>query len=305
MITNFTIFAMLMQFANVDGQVREAQTRKPLPSVKVELLHQGVPNGLDFTDLDGRFRFLNVSPGTYTILAAFPGYDSKAFEFNPAMRSTMEIELTRTAGRKQKVAPVVSLRDYMIPETARKEFDRARKEIQRQDCAKAIPHLENGLRFAGPASALNDLGNCYRKLGEFDSAETSFKRAMELSDSAYIALNLAGVYTAEKRFKEAEDVLNVAIRRTPGNGDAYFGLALAYFKEGRLDEAEAAALQADSLPHKVADLHLLLAKIYARRSPDRVPDRVIEQLELYLKEDPKGHESDRVRQVVQALQSRR
>ena len=301
MITNFTILVVVMQFTSLEGQVREAQTRKTLPLVKVELLHQGVPSAWEYTDLDGHFRFLNVSPVTYTISATLPGYDAKAFEFNAAMRSSVEIELTRTADRKQNVAPVVSLRDYMIPETARKEFDRARKEIKREDCAKAIPHLENGLRLAGQASALNDLGNCYRKLGDFGNAETSFKRAMELSDSAYIALNLTEVYRAQKRFKEAEAVLDLAIRRTPENGDAYFGLAFTYFNEGRLEEAEAAAIQADSRPHRIADLHLLLAKIYARRNPDKV----VEQLELYLKEDPNGPESDRVRQVAKTLQSGR
>ncbi|PYS10739.1 MAG: hypothetical protein DMG17_24080 [Acidobacteria bacterium] len=73
----------------------------------------------------------------------------------------------------------------------------ARKEIKRQDCSKAVGHLENGLRLASDSSALNDLGNCYRLLGDFERAEASFKRAMELSDSVYIALNLAETYTAQ------------------------------------------------------------------------------------------------------------
>jgi tetratricopeptide (TPR) repeat protein len=294
MITNITIFSLLMQFASVDGHVRDAQNRNTLPLVRIELLHQGVPSALEYSDAGGQFHFANVVPGSYTISATSLGYDPKSVAFDTDRDSSFEIELTRTADHKQSVSPVVSVRDYMVPETAKKEFDRARKDIQRQDCPKAIAHLENGLRLVDHASALNDLGNCYRKLGDFNSAEASFKRAVELSDSVYIALNLAEVYTAQKRFSDARAVLDRATSRTPGNGDAYYGLALTYFQEERFDEAEAAALQADSRAHKIVDLHLLLAKIYARKNRDKA----LEQLEIYLKEAPNGPESDRVRQAL-------
>ena len=119
---------------------------------------------------------------------------------------------------------------------------------------------------------------------------------MELSDSVYIALNLAETDTAQRRFKEAETILALAIQRKPDNGDAYFGLAVAYVSQGRFQEAEAAALQADSRPHRIADLHLILAKMYLRTKPDKVAD----QLELYLKEAPNSAESDRVRKALGA-----
>src|SRR5579862_2950286 len=223
MITNLTIFVMMMQVASVDGQVRDAQTRKALAMVRVELLHQGVPNATEYTDPEGRFHFGNVFPGAYTISAAFMGYESKGVEFDSTMPGPFEIELTRTAGHEHQGPPVISVREYMIPEAARKEFDRAQKEMKRQDCPKAIEHLENGLRLVDHASALNDLGNCYRRLGKLDNAETSFRRAFELSNSVYIALNLAEVYTAQNRFDDAITALTTAVARTAMNGDAYYG----------------------------------------------------------------------------------
>jgi tetratricopeptide (TPR) repeat protein len=297
MITNLTIFVMLMQAASINGQVYDAQTRKALAMVRIELLRRGIPNAMDYTDAEGRFHFGNVFPGSYTISAASLGYDSQEVEFDPAMPGPFEIELARTPDHAQHGSPVVSVREYMLPEAARKEFDRAQKEIKRQDCPKAIEHLESGLRLVEHASALNDLGNCYRELGKFDRAEGAFKHAVELSDSVYIALNLAEVYTAQKRFKEARAVLDHAVARTPVNGDAYYGLALAYFEEGRYEEAETAALQAHIRPHRIADVHLLLAKVYARKNPERVAG----QLELYLDEAPNGGESERVRKVLKRL----
>src|SRR5262249_22165850 len=103
-------------------------------------------------------------------------------------------------------------------------------------------------------------------------------------------------YTAQKRYQDAETVLALAILRKPDSGDAYYGLAIAYLDQGRLQEAQEAALQADSRPHRIADLHLVLAKMYVHKNVEKL----LEQLELYLKEAPDGAESDRVRQALKA-----
>ena len=214
----------------------------------------------------------------------------------PMAPSPVVIELNRRKTESTGLPPVVSLRELLVPESARKEFDRARNEARRRDCPKAIGHFEKGLRaFDQDASAQNELGNCYRKLGQLDRAEDSFKSARALSDSVYVSLNLAEVYTAQGRFKEAETLLTETILKKPNAGDAYYGLALVYFQEGLLDDAQAAALQADSHPHRIADLHLLLGEIYWRKQD---PAAVIEQLEFYLKEAPNGPQSDRARQVL-------
>jgi len=283
-----------MQLVSIEGHIRDAQTGRPVQLVRVQLLSNGIPNSLEYTDVEGRFRFANVLPGSYTISAAASGYESRTVELNFVTGFPVEVQLTRTVDRANTADPIISLRDYMIPASARKEFDRARREIRRDDCSKAIGHLENGLRLASDSSALNDLGHCYRKLGDFDKAELSFKRAMELSDSVYIALNLAETYTAQKRYQEAEAVLTFTLQRKPESGDAYYGLAVSYLDQGRMQEAEAAALQADSRPHRIADVHLVLAKMYLHKNYDKL----VEHLELYLKEAPNGAESERVRQAL-------
>src|SRR5262249_2521559 len=188
------------------------------------------------------------------------------------------------------------LSHYTMPKMARKEFERARKDANRNDCSGAATHFENGLRlFGNDAAALNDLGNCYRKLGDLDSAETAFKRAIALSDSVYISLKLTDMDESQELFREAEDVFTVAIRRSPEHGDAYYGLATFYFHQGLFEAAKTNALQASSLAHKIADMHLLLAKIYLR---DNDQAGVRSQLEMYLKEDPKSPLSAKVKQAL-------
>jgi tetratricopeptide (TPR) repeat protein len=269
----------------------------------VELLFEGSPVDLQYTDHDGRFAFVNVMPRRYKVSAMYSGYDAAVIDIDLLGSTWVLIEMNRAIKPASNDGPaVMSRRDYVVPERARQEFDRGQKEIRRQDCAKAIEHFENGLRlFGGSATVLNDLGNCYRKVGDLEKAEESFKRAMTFSDNGHIALNLAEVFTAEKRFADAEQVLLDAIRKAPQNGDIYFGLAAAYFTEGRLPDAEAAALQADARPHGIADLHLLMAKINLRKSPEEV----LNQLELYLKEAPNGPESKRIRQLLKSMKAGR
>lgn len=292
-----TSLSGLGEAETLEGHVRDSRTHGGLAFAKVELLDRGVPIDRGFTNKEGEFRFVNLISQSYTVSAASPGYADAAVDVDMATRTRVDVELRRTTQPVQRTPPVVSLREYTVPENARKEFDRARKEIKRQDCAKAIEHLERGLRmYDQDASALNALGNCYRQLGEFESAEASFKRAMTLSSESYIAMNLAEVYSAQKRFRDAQTLLLGAIPKAKGDGDVYYALAAAYFQEGRLEEAETAALQADSRTHRLPDLHLLLAKIYAHSSPEKVAG----QLEIYLKEAPNGAESKRIRQLLRA-----
>lgn len=294
---------MVTQFASIEGQVRDSRTHAPIPFARVELWQAQLPVDQQATDKEGRFRFAALAQTRFTILVDYPGFDSASVEFDARMTSSrVTIELTRRKEVSSRGSPVVSLREYLAPQGALKEFERARKAAKREDCSSAVSHFEQGLRiFDEDAAAHNDLGNCYRKLGQLDLAEASFKRAGALSDSVYISLNLAEVFTTQNRFAEAEAVLNQAIRKQPNAGDAFYGLALAYFEQGHIDEAEKAALDADSRIHRIADLHMLLAKIYLRKQNAAA---LIEQLESYLEEAPNGPQSEEVRQDLKRFRSR-
>src|SRR5262249_19745171 len=227
------------------------------------------------------------------------GYETSYIQIDTQMAaSRIVIELIQKRSSTTSLRPGISVREFLVPKTAREEFDRARKELRGGNCTKAIAHFEQGLRiFEEDASAHNDVGNCYRKLGKLDKAEESFKRAGALSDSVYIRLNLAEVYTSQERFNEAELVLLEAVRKGSYAGDAYYGLALVYFKQNLLEKAVAAGLQAHDFPHQVADVHLVLAEIYLR---ERKSADALQQLQMYLKEAPNGALSEPIRQLVKS-----
>jgi tetratricopeptide (TPR) repeat protein len=288
---------MLTQFGAIEGQVRDARTHMPITLAKVELWTLQTPVNLQHTNSDGRFQFVNLADGDYSISVSYSGYQPAYVDISmPLAGLPIVIDIVRRETSPTNIQPSISLREYLVPKNARKEFDRARKEVTRQDCRSAVTHFENGLQvFDQDASAHNDLGNCYRQLGELDRAEASFLRARELTDSIYVSLNLAEVYTAQKRFKEAETVLLRAVEKGSKTGDGYYGLALVYLQQGRLDDAEAALVRADSYPHQIADIHVVLAEIYWQKQKS---SDAFSQLERYLQEAPNGTLSQRVRQVL-------
>jgi tetratricopeptide (TPR) repeat protein len=299
MISQSLVLMLVAQFSGIDGQVRDARTHREIPSAKVDVSSSRIPVDGQYADQSGRFRFENLQPGSYVLSVESTGYEPATVAIEVAPPRTPApaiIELVRKKTQSEGRPQAVPLNQYTMARTARKEFETARKDANRNDCGRAVRHFENGLRlFGNDAAALNDLGNCYRKLGEMDSAETAFKRAIELSDSVYISLNLAELYESQERFREAEDVFIDAIRRSPEHGDAYYGLAALYFQQGLFEAAKTKALQASSLPHKIADVHLLLAKIYLRSNDQAA---LTSELEMYVKEDPKSAVSARVKQAL-------
>jgi tetratricopeptide (TPR) repeat protein len=296
MITLISMFVMLAQVSAIDGIVRDARTHRAIPQANVEMFQSQTPVATQWTNADGRFGFGPLQPGHYEIVVVVSGYQTAMMDFDlPATVSPMTIEMNQKTVPQFSAHLAIPLKQLM-PNRAAKEFNRAQQEIRKDNCAEAIGHLERGLRaFDKDASAHNDLGNCYRKLNRLDRAEASFKRARELTDSVYVALNLAEVYTAEHRFEEAKAVLNEAIGKNPDSGDAFYGLALLCFSEGRIDAGEAAALQAETRPHQIADLHLVLGKLYFNKGNYAAS---IRQLESYLKEAPNGAASESIKGIL-------
>ena len=296
MLTPSLILTLITQLAPIEGQVRDARTHAPIRAARIELWHAQVPVALQYTDSDGGFRFSSIPAGNFMISVDHPEYDSSSVVMETPAPPLVSIELVQKKPVEAGRGRVVTLREFLIPTGAQKEFAIARKEVSRSGCANAVPHFENGLRtYDQDASAHNDLGNCYRKLGQLDLAEHSYERARALSDSVYVSLNLAEVYTARRQFKEAEAVMREVIRKNPNAGDAHYGLGLVYLCQDLTAMAESAMLQAAARPHRIADVHLVLAEIYTR---DQKLSEARQQLQEYLKEEPHGPRSDQIRQAL-------
>src|SRR5258706_8509313 len=126
MFTPSLALVMLTQFGTIDGQIRDARTHLAIPLARVELLRAQTPIDLKITDSDGRFTFRYVAPGPYTIAVNHYDYRVSSVEIDaPAVAFPVFVDLVRKEAPSAK-ASVKSLREYLVPKEAKKEFDQAR-----------------------------------------------------------------------------------------------------------------------------------------------------------------------------------
>src|SRR5438132_41284 len=135
MITHMMILTMLTQLSTIEGQVRDARTHAPMACAAVELLRERIPVDRALADRDGRFRFTNLIPDTYAVLVDCFGFETSvvAADLLRGVDTHIAIDLSAVFKPSLTGPLVVSARDFMVPKNARKEFDRARKELKRQD----------------------------------------------------------------------------------------------------------------------------------------------------------------------------
>lgn len=82
------------------------------------------------------------------------------------------------------------------------------------------------------------LGELYFKMGRIEAAEDAFDKALEINSQDVTAMGgLADVNRRTKRFSEAEEWLNTAIRTQPGNWRTINNLGTFLFTLGRYSEA--------------------------------------------------------------------
>ena len=181
----------------------------------------------------------------------------------------------------------------------RKARKKAEAEKKAGQCLKAIPHYEKAIALAPKyGEAFNDLGNCLKQQGKITEAEAAYQKAVDLNATVYAAINLADLYAGQKRFDRAQQIIEASIARNPSEGDLYFALAQVQFNQGRMKEAEEAGREAHSRTHRIADVHLLLAKIYLAANK---ASSAITQLEIFLEENPSGPVAAEVRRNLKAL----
>ena len=110
------------------------------------------------------------------------------------------------------------------------------------------------------------LGAIYERQKEFDRAEQEFRKVLEVNPNNASVLNYYGYMLADRgvRVDEAFALIQRAVTQDPGNGAYLDSLGWAYFKQGKLAEAEETLRKAaDRSPHDPTVLGHL-AEVYMK-----------------------------------------
>ncbi len=260
------------------------------------------------TDERGQFVFSGVGSGTYTVII-----DSEK-EYQPVSQQveivrernitpdtyTVTIRLREADASKTTTKPsVVNAANAGVPKKALDYYDKASQLARDKNYAGAIRELELAVaEYPSYVSALTLIGMLHMKLNELDKADEAFKAALKIDPEAYEPLlNRSITLFKLSKFKDAETLLRKTLKVKPESAAAYYYLGRTLNKLGKNEEAEKAFLTCtEKSPGEFKEAHRLLAAIYLDRGK---PERVVEQLEIYLKLVPTAPDADNLRMVIE------
>jgi hypothetical protein len=213
----------------------------------------------------------------------------------------------------------LSATPYKAPKDARKAYEKGLEAEKSGKLVGARKHYETAVQlYPAYESAWFRLGTVFQKQNDNDAARNAFTQAttintkylppfLSLASMAFDAQNWPDVLKFSGHILDL-DPLNHAtftgyiLDLDPWNfAEAYFYNAVANYKLGKVEDAEKSALKAehvDLLTH-FPQLHILLAKIYARKSDFA---NAIFQLQTYLELVPFAKDADQLREQLAQLE---
>jgi tetratricopeptide (TPR) repeat protein len=263
------------------------------------------------SDSNGRFRFRKLLPGTYTMAVFVPGRGEA--------RRTVEVGPS-VAGRRRRVEIRWSLKDsdfvykdamkrrhsvqaneLRVPQAARREFEHARRDLERRDVSSAVRRLERAVELAPHfAQAWNTLGTIAYQTRNFARAEECFRRSLEADAGAYEPLvNLGGVLVTLRKLDEALSYNLRAVLERPNDALANVQLGMTYFELGGFDLSARYLQKARDLdPAHFSHPQLLLAEIHLRRNERR---DAADDLQDFLRHHPDWPHAEKVKATIAEL----
>ena len=254
-------------------------------------------------DQDGVFRFNGLVPGEYTVVVdAGP-------EFEKA-REPVGI-YSGTSGKVVQVSvqlqPKISSSNPLfagVPANALNLYQKGMAAAKKNDSKAAVESLSAAVA-AHPTFtvALNDLATQYMHLKQWDKAGETHDALIKLKPNDPVAhLNHGIVAFNQKKMEDAESHLRKAIELKSAGPSAHYYLGLIMISTKRYADAvpefEAAIANGGE---NLALAHKYLGGLYMNTKPQEAAD----ELEKFLKLDPKATDADKIKGTIKELRSKK
>ena len=263
------------------------------------------------TDGDGSFSFNSLPAADYSLSV------EGGTEFEPVRQSVVIYGNTGGVGigvQGQTVLVDIHLQpkgaaanlDKMfagVPKPAVDSYKKGMEAAQAGNTKKAIEQLNSAVTaYPNFPIALRDLGVQYRKSGDMDKLAETMEALLKLSpDDPHGHLNLGIALYNQKKYPEAEKHLREAVKLTKADTAAHYYLGLTLvstrnFAEAQTELEAAIATGGDNL----AQAHRYLGGLYLVSKNPKAAD----ELEKYLKLDPKAADAERIKATIKDLRSK-
>ena len=294
---------------------------RPLQAIHTDLggyftfsLGSGVQSNMDFSasnenpmaQANSRQNLPGGAGGSLTgceLRVSVPGYHPLTYTLSqhPDM-GRMEVgtlRLQRIAGIEGSAISVTSL---LVPGNARKEYEKALKEVRGNHPDAARQHLEKAIAgYEKYAAAWNELGRIFNASHSTDKAREAFQKAIA-ADPQYTPpyLSLATLELESRNYQSAVETATKLLELDSSISFASFVQAVGDFNLNRLDEAEKSARQAEKgAQGNLPQVHALLADIFLQKQDY---PHAASQMRTYLQESPNGPFAEQMRKDLEQIQ---
>lgn len=256
-------------------------------------------------DQDGVFRFTSLTAGDYTVVV-----DAGA-EYEKARESVSIYREASAGGRTVQVAiqlyPKVDSSNPLfanVPQNALSLYQKGSAAARKGDAKAAVESLSAAVA-AHPnfAIALSELGSQYLILKQWDKAGEAFEALLKLKpDDVAGHLNLGIVDFNKKKLEDAETHLRKALELKSGGPAAHYYLGLILVSTKRYADAQQEfELTISNGGENLPLAHKYLGGLYMSAHKNQ---QAADELEKYLKLDPKAADADRIKGTIKELRSK-
>ena len=288
---------------------------------KIRLEAPGQGDLTVLSDGNGNFSFQSLRPGNYFVVI-------EGGEFFDSVREQVFIEpsnvMTRTGPASFPLTRPHNLQIYLrskngaapnkpgvlnaalanVPKPAVDFYEKGLEFARAGETDKAIDQLKRAVEtHANFPLALNELGVQYMKKGEYEKAADVLGRVVQLSPNApEPILNYGIALFNQKKLPEAEVQLRAAVKLNDNSFAAHHYLGMTLIGRKSYADAETELRRAIELGGPRAGLtHYYLGGVYWQTGKLR---QAADELETYLKLEPKAPQADKIRGTIKDLRSK-
>ena len=254
-------------------------------------------------DQDGVFRFSNLPAGDYTVVVdAGPEFDRA--------RETVNID-RGSNGRIVQVAvqlhPRIDTSNPLfagVPKEALTLYQKGTEAARKGDAKAAAESLSAAVaKHPNFPLALSELGSQYLVLKQWDKAGETFETLLKLKPTDPAAhLNLGIVAFNMKKPDEAETHLRKAVELKSPGPTAHYYLGLTLVSTKHYEEAQKEfELTVSNGGENIPLAHKYLGGLYMSAQKNK---EAADELEKYLKLDPKAPDADRIKGTIKDLRNK-
>ncbi|MGU3376869.1 tetratricopeptide repeat protein [Chryseobacterium sp. M5A1_1a] len=155
-------------------------------------------------------------------------------------------------------------------------YDKAIIASENNDWKEAIQNYEQAVKIDPKFTyAWDNLGICYRRIGEYDNALNAYKKSLEVDPKGRMSLqNIAITYIYKKEYQKALDAYSDFDKLYPDDAEVYYGIGHIYNdylkdNEKALDNiCKAYKIYTEQKSPYRADAETMLVSIYKKMSDD-------------------------------------